>query len=73
MEVGSAIWKLYPANYQADRIDRLLLNKNVLNQLKAGRDPRQIAAGWQAELNGFKARRQKYLLYQQTRDRGVLS
>jgi uncharacterized protein YbbC (DUF1343 family) len=63
MEVGSAIWKLYPANYQVDRIDRLLLNKNVLDQLKSGRDPRQIAAGWQAELNGFKARRQKYLLY----------
>jgi uncharacterized protein YbbC (DUF1343 family) len=64
IEVGSAIWKLYPADYQVDRIDRLLLNKSVLEQLKSGTDPRQIAAAWQNELNAFKARRQNYLLYQ---------
>ena len=63
IEVGSAIWKLYPSNYQVDKIDRLLLNKNVLDQLKGGADPRTIATGWQSELSAFKARREKYLLY----------
>jgi uncharacterized protein YbbC (DUF1343 family) len=63
VEAVSALWKLYPKNFQVDRVDRLLLNHGVLDQIKAGDDPRKIAAGWQTELNGFKATRAKYLLY----------
>ncbi|WP_213806730.1 DUF1343 domain-containing protein [Granulicella sp. dw_53] len=63
MEVASAIWKLYPSSFQIDRVDRLLLNKDVLAQIKNGTDPRKIASGWQAELDSFKKRRAKYLLY----------
>jgi uncharacterized protein YbbC (DUF1343 family) len=59
----SALWKLYPNTFQVDRVDRLLLNKTVLDQIKSGDDPRKIAAGWQAELTAFKAKREKYLLY----------
>jgi len=63
VEAVSAIWKLYPKSFQVDRVDRLLLNHGVLDQIKAGTDPREIAAGWQKDLNAFKARRQLYLLY----------
>lgn len=63
IEAVSALWKLYPNTFQVDRVDRLLLNKTVLDQIKSGDDPRTIAAGWQAELNVFKAKRNKYLLY----------
>lgn len=63
MEAVSALWKLYPKNFQIDRVDRLLLNQTVLNQIKAGEDPRKIAAGWQSELAQFKRQRAKYLLY----------
>lgn len=63
VEVASALWKLYPSSFQVDRVDRLLLNKGVLEQIKSGKDPRDIAAGWQAELEAFKRVRAKYLLY----------
>lgn len=63
VEALSALWKLYPKNFLLDRVDHLLLNHGVLDQIKAGEDPREIAAGWQSELAAFKATRAKYLLY----------
>jgi len=35
----------------------------VLDRIKAGDDPRTIAAGWQDELSRFETRRAAYLLY----------
>jgi uncharacterized protein YbbC (DUF1343 family) len=63
VEAVAALWKLYGATFQIEKVDRLLRNRAVLDQIKAGVDPRKIAAGWQAELNRFKARRARYLLY----------
>ncbi len=63
IEIASAIWKLYRSDFQIDRVDRLLLNKDVLEQVKVGTDPRKIAATWQAELQAFVNRRSKYMLY----------
>ena len=39
IEAVAALWKLYPDKFQVDRVDRLLLNKGVLDQIKAGTDP----------------------------------
>lgn len=63
VETVAALWKLYGAQFEIDRVDRLLRNRQVLDQVKAGVDPRKIAASWQAELTQFKARRAHYLLY----------
>jgi hypothetical protein len=63
VEAVSALWKLYPKTFQIDKVDRLLLNHTVLDQIKSGEDPRKIAEGWQTELSAFKAVRSKYLLY----------
>lgn len=63
IEAVAALWKLYGPVFQIEKVDRLLRNRAVLDQIKAGVDPRKIAAGWQAELNRFKARRARYLLY----------
>ena len=63
VEVASALWKLYPGSFQVEKVDSLLRNRAVLEQIKSGVDPRTIAAGWQAELEAFKAVRAKYLLY----------
>ena len=63
VEAVAALWKLYGTRFEIDRVDRLLRNRPVLDQIKAGVDPRQIAAGWQTELTRFKARRAHYLLY----------
>jgi uncharacterized protein YbbC (DUF1343 family) len=63
VEAVAALWKLHGATFEIEKVDRLLRNRAVLDQIKAGTDPRAIAAGWQAELSRFKARRARYLLY----------
>jgi len=63
IEAVSALWKLYPKSFQIDKVDRLLLNHTVLDQIKAGTDPRVITKGRKPELDAFVARRAKYLLY----------
>ncbi|RYD68311.1 MAG: DUF1343 domain-containing protein [Sphingomonadales bacterium] len=63
VEAVSALWKLYGGTFQIEKVDRLLRNRTVLDRIKAGEDPRGIAAGWQAELKRFKTRRARYLLY----------
>lgn len=63
VEAVAALWKLYGPAFQIDKVDRLLRNRTVLDKIRAGVDPRKIVAGWQADLNAFKARRARYLLY----------
>ena len=63
VEIVAALWKLYGTAFQIDRVDRLLRNRAVFEQIKTGKDPRTIVMGWQADLNRFKARRARYLLY----------
>lgn len=63
IEAVAALWKLYGDTFQIEKVDRLLRNRIVLDRIKAGMDPRVIAKGWQAELQRFKARRARYLLY----------
>ena len=64
IEVVAALWKLYPDKFQIDRVDRLLLNKGVLDQIEGGTDPRAIASDERKkDLSAYKARRQLYLLY----------
>jgi uncharacterized protein YbbC (DUF1343 family) len=63
VEVVAALWKLYGATFEIDRVDRLLRNRDVLDRIKAGGDPRVIAASWRGDLQRFKARRARFLLY----------
>lgn len=50
LEIASAIQRLYPAQFQLAKMDRLLVNRTVLNALIAGQDPKKIVSGWQANL-----------------------
>lgn len=54
---------LYPAAWEADRLLRLLVNQRAFDGLTGGKSPARIAAGWDDELEAFKAIRRKYLLY----------
>ena len=63
VEVVAALWKLYGTTFQIDHVERLLHNRAVFDRIKAGADPRVIAASWRAELARFKALRARYLLY----------
>ncbi len=63
IELGSALRRLYPANFQPARMIEILANQGVFNAVLAGEDPRRIAADWQDSLDEFETLRQKYLLY----------
>ena len=63
LEIAAAIYKLFGDKFQLNKIDTLLVNKSILDQLLAGRDPQRIAEGWQQQLQDFEAKRKPYLLY----------
>jgi uncharacterized protein YbbC (DUF1343 family) len=55
--------RLYAGKWQADQYLRLLANQAVLDSLKQGKTPAEIAAVWQPGLAAFAQIRRKYLLY----------
>lgn len=63
IELAHALLSLFPAAFHLDEIAAALASRSVMAALREGRDPRQIAEGWQAELERFRAQRQAYLLY----------
>jgi uncharacterized protein YbbC (DUF1343 family) len=63
LEIIEALNRLYPQNFHIRKTIELLGSQSTLDRLERGNDPRAIIAGWSADLNGFRATRQKYLLY----------
>ncbi|WP_148210114.1 exo-beta-N-acetylmuramidase NamZ domain-containing protein [Candidatus Korobacter versatilis] len=63
VELVSALYTLYPQQWHVDKLDGLLVNKEVLAEIKAGVDPRRIADGYRERLEEFEKVRGKYLLY----------
>lgn len=63
-EIAATLRSLYPEDWNVDRYDRLLGDKEVLEALKDGKTASEIIANYQAELADFKRRRANYLLYQ---------
>jgi uncharacterized protein YbbC (DUF1343 family)/CubicO group peptidase (beta-lactamase class C family) len=63
IEIASALYRLYPNDFQIDKILDLIGSHQVLNAIKNGRDPNSIALQWQAQLEQFRNLRSKYLLY----------
>ncbi len=63
LEIVTALHKLFPEKFQLNKIDTLLANNTVLEQLLAGRDPQRISEDWQQALRDFEAKRKPHLLY----------
>jgi uncharacterized protein YbbC (DUF1343 family) len=63
MEIAAALLKLYPSQFDPSRMMPLLGNSSTVERLKAGDAPAAIVAGWQHELDLFRAMRAKYILY----------
>src|ERR1700744_6487157 len=63
IEIASTLHKLYPQEYKLERIDTLLANHHVFEQLTSGVDPSRIADEWRASLDAFEAKRKLALLY----------
>jgi uncharacterized protein YbbC (DUF1343 family)/CubicO group peptidase (beta-lactamase class C family) len=63
IELAAALKKLYPDNWKMEHMITALSNRQVFDALAAGADPRNIAQGWQEDLQKFRELRQKYLIY----------
>jgi uncharacterized protein YbbC (DUF1343 family)/CubicO group peptidase (beta-lactamase class C family) len=64
IEIASALYRLYPGNFQIDKMLGLIGSRQVLQAMKDGQDPNLIVQGWQNSLEGFCKLRSKYLLYE---------
>lgn len=67
VELASALYKLFPSDFQIDKTLPLLGSQTVIDSIKAGEDPREIELSWQKALNQFREVRDKYLLYEADR------
>jgi uncharacterized protein YbbC (DUF1343 family) len=63
IELASALHKLYPQQFQLEKMTDLLINEAAFNAIAQGEDPRRIAQDWQPALDRFQQIRQKYLIY----------
>lgn len=63
IEIASALHHLYPDAFHLDKIDTLLADRAVLDELAAGDDPQRIAESWRPALEAFEQQRAKALLY----------
>ncbi|MBV9608355.1 MAG: DUF1343 domain-containing protein, partial [Acidobacteria bacterium] len=63
IELASALHKLFPDSFQLPRMANLLADREVLEALTRGDDPRRIADRWRDALEEFEKRREQYLLY----------
>ena len=63
-ELASALYKLFPKDFQLDSTLPLVGSRSVVEAIKKGRDPRRLNYEWQqGGLADFRKLRQKYLLY----------
>ena len=63
IELAAALRKLYPTNFEIEKMSDLLVSQAVFDALMAGQDPRRIAQDWQEQLEKFGKIREKYLIY----------
>jgi uncharacterized protein YbbC (DUF1343 family) len=63
IELASALLKLYPEQFRAEKMIDILASQAVYNAIAKGEDPRRIALDWQDDILKFQQLRQKYLIY----------
>jgi uncharacterized protein YbbC (DUF1343 family) len=63
IEIASALYRLYPKEFQIDKTLGLVGSREVLQAVKNGEDPISIVQNWQPGLEDFCKVRSKYLLY----------
>jgi uncharacterized protein YbbC (DUF1343 family)/CubicO group peptidase (beta-lactamase class C family) len=61
--IAQTLLRLYPNDFEVDKMRHLLLHPPTLDALKAGKPLKEIRVSWQTDLNEFKRRREKFLLY----------
>jgi uncharacterized protein YbbC (DUF1343 family)/CubicO group peptidase (beta-lactamase class C family) len=63
VELASALYTLYPKQFEIDKTLPLVGSRDVIAAIEAGKDPREIELQWERKLDAFLQMRQKFLLY----------
>jgi uncharacterized protein YbbC (DUF1343 family)/CubicO group peptidase (beta-lactamase class C family) len=63
LEMAAQLRKLFPKDFLIEKFNRLLANQKVFDAFRQGSDARALRQVWEAELDDFRAIRNKYLLY----------
>jgi len=63
LTLAQILHRLYPEQFGVDKFNHLLRHLPTLEAVRAGRSPAETRQNWTADLEQFKARREKYLLY----------
>jgi uncharacterized protein YbbC (DUF1343 family) len=64
LEIADVLHRMYQDKFDVEKTVTLLGSKSTVDQLANGDRPKQIIAGWEAELAKFRALRAKYLIHQ---------
>jgi len=63
LEIAGALRVTYPTDFHLEKIIELVGSSATLDAFKRGEKPSEVVAGWSADLDKFRATREKYLLY----------
>jgi uncharacterized protein YbbC (DUF1343 family)/CubicO group peptidase (beta-lactamase class C family) len=63
IELASALLKFYPEQFHIEKMNEILANQAVLDDLMHGEDPHRVALNWQDDLQKFEKLRERYLIY----------
>ena len=63
LEIAEILQKLYPKDFDTDKLVGLLGNADTVQQIKDGVLPEKIVASWSDALSAFDQVRRKYFLY----------
>ena len=58
-----ALQRLYPKDFALDKVQHLLQHPPTLDAIKAGKTLAEIKRLWESDLDEFKKRREKFLIY----------
>ncbi|MBU6401515.1 MAG: DUF1343 domain-containing protein, partial [Verrucomicrobia bacterium] len=61
--IAQILHRLYPQQFDIEKFNRLLVHPATIAAIKAGKSRQEIRAAWSAELENFKHRRARFLLY----------
>ena len=63
LEIAEILQRLYPKDFDTDKLVGLLGNADTVQQIKNGVPPEKIVASWSDALSAFDQVRRKYFLY----------
>lgn len=61
--IATKLQAMHPKEFGLDKFNRLLVHQPTIEAIRAGKQVSQIKSLWSANLNDFRTRREKYLLY----------